>query len=219
MIGYYIDNINIADYGINISSIMGIFNVPKLKDALVINWPDRHGVIIDLSNPVYDERIIEMECWLIAATRIDFITKVNQFITTLLIKPGLRELRIDYLPDKPLYYYCYIKDGLNIEKSGKWNSVKQTGKFNLVLNEPEPFKRVYKFIATESSKQLQLQFSSAPQFTIYWGDGSKSQVSNGTQIQHLYSQEGIYYVNLVGMVNEIRDLTIQPMPEIVWNLL
>lgn len=220
MIRYYIDNQELGSLGVNVSRVSGLFNLPKLKDVLKTSWPNRHGEVVDLSNPIYDIREIELECWIRATSRIDFMNKANQTLLNLFAKPNLRELRVEYDPGKPLLYYCYPAAGVNLNRESRWNASVQVGRFNIKLVEPEPLKRVYKFIANDvqNSRQLHMQFNPSPLFTVFWGDGNFDVVTAGTQVDHYYQADGVYYVSIVGMVNQINGLVTLPELELIWNL-
>lgn len=222
MIKYYIDNIDLATKGIIVSNVKGLFNLPKLKDTLSVNYPSRNGIIVDLSKPIYDVRDIELSCYVKATSRLQFLTLTNELITQLFAKSNLRELRIDYESQKPLFYFVYLKDGLDIEHQAKWNYSNHIGQFSLKLIEPEPLKRVYIFNADNVLNARQLGFlyqEPTQQFTIYWGDGNFDVIRAGTSVSHVYAVDGIYYVSFVGMVNEIQGLVATETLETLWNLL
>jgi len=218
MIRYSIDGIDLQNLGVTVRKAKGLFDLPKLKDPVKTSWPTRHGIMVDLSQPVYDVREITLECAMKADSRLSFLTRLNSIIYTHLYKPNLRQLRVDLVDGKPLHYYCYMQDGIDVELATRWNEANHVGLFTLKLIEPEPFKRVYRFEAGEQL-QLSLQFDTTSQFTIYWGDGSTSTVTSGTtSANHLYDTQGTHYIALVGMVNEIINLESYPNIELVWNL-
>jgi len=222
MIRYYIDSIDLSSLGITVSQAKGLFGLPKVKNALTISYPNRHGILVDLANPIYDVRSIELHCHLSASTRMEFLIRTNELVTTLFAKPNLRELRIDYDSQKPLFYYVYPNDGIAIERESKWDASRQLGQFTLKLLEPEPLKRVFIFEAdnVQNSRHIQLAFDEPnQQFTVYWGDGSYDVVRAGSQIEHEYSTDGRYYISIVGMVNDIGSLTASQNLVVLWNLL
>lgn len=218
MIRYSIDGVDLSSLGIIVQKAKGLFVMPKMKDPLKTSWPTRHGVLVDLSQPVYDVREITLECAIKADSRISFLTSLNSIIYTLLYKPNLRQLRVDLVEDKPLLYFCYMQDGLDVELATKWNEANHIGLFTLKLIEPEPLKRVYMFNAQEQT-QLSLQFDTTSQFAVFWGDGSFNIIAPGiTYANHQYSTQGTYYVALVGMVNAITNFDSYPNLSLVWNL-
>lgn len=219
MIKYYIDRTDLQSLGINVSKSQGLFNLPKLRDTLKTTWPNRHGEIIELSEPIYDVREIELDCYMKAPSRLDFLVNLNNIIYTRFYKPQLRELKIELITGKPLLYYCYMPNGINMELATKWNTETHIGKFKLNLIEPEPFKRVFAFNANvQNSRQITLQYDPSPQFTVYWGDGSYNVITSGTQINHQYQTDGTYYIALVGMIDHINNLVTLPETELIWNL-
>lgn len=218
MIRYSIDGIDLQSLGITVRKAKGLFDLPKLKDPLKTSWPTRHGVLVDLSQPIYDVREITLDCAMKADNRISFLTNLNSVIFTNLYKPNLRQLRVDLVDSKPLHYFCYMQGGIDVDLATKWNDNTHIGLFTLKLIEPEPFKRVYRFEAGEQL-QLSLQFDETSQFAVFWGDGSFNIIAPGiTYANHQYSTQGTYYVALVGMVNAITNFDSYPNLSLVWNL-
>lgn len=217
MIKYSINGIALSTWGVLVSNARGLYDLPKMKAPLAVNWPDRHGEQVDLSAPVYEAREITLECVIMADGRDGFLEGVNTFISGALIGPGLKQLVVEYDTNLPLVFMVYFHAGLDINRQTSWNAEKMAGTFTLKLKEPEPFKKVYKFVAAGETMACNLSFTSNKHVTVYWGDGSKLETNSGTPaLTHEYTAEGIYYIAVTGVVEEITGITTNAT--LVWNL-
>lgn len=218
MISYKIDGVELSTYGIRVSNTKGLHNLPKMKKPLTTSFPDRHGERVDLSSVYYEARDIELDCWIEATSRIYFLTKLNTFITTALVKTGLRQLLVAYDSSKPLCYMCYFESGLDVTRETKWNAARMFGSFTLKLREPEPFKRLYKFTPIEGDMDCNFAINCPTSLTLYWGDGTSTHMPAGeSNAVKNYTTPGItFYIALVGNVNEITSIGTIAVE--IWNL-
>lgn len=216
MISYKLDNVELSTYGVRVKNTEGLHDLPKMKTPLTSDFPDRHGERVDLTSVFYEAREIELECWIEASSRADFLTKLNTFITTALVKTGLRQLVVEYDTTKPLCFLCYFADGLNVTRETKWNAQRMFGTFTLKLREPEPFKKVLKFTATAESLTCNLAFTTPKSVTVFWGDGT-SQAVNATSanLSKTYTA-GTYIIAIVGNANEITNVVTNATT--IWSL-
>ena len=216
---YYIDEINLKDYGIRVESSDGVIDGLKMKSPFSVKWDDEHGETVDLSRPRFDAREITLNCWLrTTGGYMEFANKVTSLISALR-KGGTHRLRIDINPTKPLVYEVYCPDGLAIKK--RWNKELMIGKFSLVLREPEPVKRVLKHIViTEATKKTTISFKSNRLYNVYWGDMTADYDVGGddsktTTIEHTYAKNGDYFIVITGVVEDIKEFKTNAI--VVWN--
>jgi len=213
-LNYLIDGIDFKEWDVTVSESNGMFDLPKLKTPVKIDWPDYHGKVIDLTQKRVDVREIELKCWMKATGKMDFVTKLNSF-SDMFKKDGTQRLTVDIHPTKPLLYEVYCEDGISISK--KWNDNLMIGAFTLKLVEPDPVKRVIRHQRiNEGTKTLTITLTSDKVVTIYWGDGSKEEVY-GTNISrsHQYNKEGVYYAIVAGVIEEITNF--QTSGIVIWN--
>ncbi|MBA4852085.1 hypothetical protein [Emticicia sp. BO119] len=195
---YKIDNVSFASLGVYVMKSVGMQDMPTMKEPLIIDWPDGHGLQVDLVVPRYNAREIELDCFIRAAGKLDFFNKVRTFLQSLQ-KPELCKLEF-WMSDKPVIYMVYLADGVNIEK--QWRANDMFGTFTLKLIEPSPVKRLLKRTGSVSV----LSFSSENPIDIYWGDGTKDLGKFGeVSITHSYSSSGTYYILICGVIEEIED--------------
>lgn len=212
---YSVDGHDFKEYGIYVSSSDGLLNRPKLKDPMSVTWDNYHGQSVDLAHKYYDTREITLSCFCKAESKLDFIKKINDF-QRLFDKNGTNRLVVDVHPVKPLVYEVYCTDAIEVEK--EWNNYLMVGTFKLKLKEPEPVKKVLKYIRVgESTKTCTITLTSAKYLNIYWGDGKVDYDIAGTDlhITHDYADNGDYFPVITGCIDEITSFVTNAI--VVWE--
>ena len=200
---YSLDGVDFKDYGIYVSESSGIIDRPKLKKPFEIDWAECHGKVVDLDVIRVESREITLKCFVKASGKIDFLQKMNTFLH-LFDAVGTRRLMI-MIGDTPLVYEVYNEKGTSVNK--RWSDNLMTGTFDLKLTEPEPVKMVIKH-DTSIRMNFSYHFNCKEFITIYWGDGTKdyfdgSHIEGYYQGDHIYQQEGIYYIMIVGNIDAL----------------
>jgi len=217
---YYLEGVNLKEYGIRVESSTGVLDLPKLKTPASNDWADYHGKVIDLTAKRYEEREITLNCWMKATGKMDFTERLNR-LYEVFRKDGTQRLMIAIHPTKPLVYEVYCEDG--VAPSKRWHDDKMIGTFALKLKEPDPVKRVVRHQRLGvSSSQLTIAFKSDKMVNIYWGDGSVDYDVYGNHtganaITHTYQDNGIYYAVLGGVIEEMEDFNTSGI--LIWNKL
>lgn len=206
---YKIDGIDFLSYGVYVSASDGLQDAPSLKEPQTVNWPGSHGTVVDLAAPRYNNREIELDCFIRASGKLDFFTKVRAFLQAFQ-KPELRKLEL-WIANKPLVYMVYMADGVSIHK--QWHADDMFGTFTIKLIDPLPIKRLLKRTGSVSV----LNFASENPIDIYWGDGTKDLGKFGAlvSITHTYPTNGTYYILVAGVIEEIEDF--QTDAAFVWS--
>lgn len=216
-LSYILDGTDFKEWDIYVSESNGILDRPKLKSPLKVDWDDYHGEVIDLQNKRVEAREITLDCFMKANGKIDFATKLNNFLDVF-SKNGTQRLMIDIHPTKPLVYEVYNESGVSVSK--RWNDELMVGTFSLKLKEPNPVKRVVRHQRiSEATKKLTITVTSNKALTIYWGDGKKDEDVYGENVtvDHEYTNEGIYYAIVAGVIEDITEFSTNGI--IVWNKL
>ena len=217
---YFIEGINFTEFGMRVESSSGVLDLPKLKSPASVDWADYHGKVIDLSEKRYQEREITLNCWLKSSGKMDFVERCNNLFS-LFQKDGTQRLMISIHPTKPLVYEVYCEDGVAVSKS--WHDDKMIGTFYLKLKEADPVKRVVRHQRINSSSaEVSIAFKSDKMINIYWGDGTVDadvygDCTGNNAIKHTYQTNGIYYIIVAGVIEDITDFTTNGI--IVWNKL
>jgi hypothetical protein len=214
-LNYLINDMDILKkWDIHVSDSRGLLDRPKLKPPFKLDWPDYHGQVLDLSRKRVEAREIELDCWMKATGKIDFVMKLNSFLE-IFQADGTQRLTVDIHPTKPLLYEIYNESGVSVEK--RWNDELMVGTFTLKLTEPDPVKRIIRHQRiSEATKTLNITLSSDKAVLIYWGDGEKNEVfGTGVSVSHNYAKDGIYYAMVTGVIEEITNFTSNGIT--VWN--
>lgn len=212
---YLLDGVDFKTYGVYVSGSDGIMNRPKMKAPASLNWDNYHGESVDLSHKFYESREITLSCFIKAESKMDFIKKIAAFEQQF-DKMGTNRLTIDVHPVKPLIYEVYCKDAIEISK--EWSDELMVGTFKLKLIEPEPVKRILKYIRVgESTKTCTITLTSTKYVNIYWGDGSVDYDISGdaVEITHDYSTNGDYFPVITGCIDEISSFDTNAI--VVWE--
>lgn len=200
---YYIDGVNLKDYGVRVSDSKGLVGRTKAKKPRSESWDDYHGVMIDLRHKYVEERTITLSCYIKTENgKGDYVTAVNKF-SQLFDKPGTVRLMIDIHPTKPLVYEVYLEDPIDPDKT--WNDGLMVGVFQLKLKEPNPVKRVLKYMKVgPDTMPATIKMTTRKMVDVYWGDGTVDHdVSGEVSLSHDYQGVGDYYIVVAGCIEEI----------------
>lgn len=214
---YSIDGTDFKNWDIYVSESNGLLDRPKMKSPLSVEWADYHGQIVDLTNKRIEAREITLNCFMKANRKLDFVTKLNDFLEVF-AKDGTQRLVVDIHPTKPLVYEVYNESGLTVSK--RWNDDIMVGTFSLKLKEPDPVKRVVRHQRiSDTSKTLSITITTNKAVTIHWGDGTKSEdiYGDNVTVTHTYSNNGVYYAIISGVIEKISAFKTNGI--VVWNKL
>jgi len=219
-VNYYINGVDFITYGVRVSGSSGLLSGLKMKKPVKVTWPDHHGEVVDLAAPRYESREIILDCFIRADNSTDFIVAMQTFLAAFQ-KSGLQRLMIDVDDDdvdrKPLVYEVYLEDDIDVTK--KWKASQMIGTFTLKLLEPEPVKRVYKFVAETESMSVTMTITTDDPVNIYWGDGGHEYdiTTDSGQQSNEYTTEGTYYIVITGVIDNITDVTTTAT--LIWSKL
>lgn len=213
-VNYSINGKNFKNWEVYVQDSKGITDALPMKEPLKLDWDDYHGEVVDLVRPRFDVREITLECFMKANGPDEFVDRCNTFLGEF-IKPSTQRFMIDLLTTGPLCYEVYFKEGTSITK--RWNSELMIGAFQLKLREPDPIKRLLKFIKTNTTSTVSITLTSNRMLTVFWGDGTKSVNVNGTgiTINHTYATNGTYFIIIAGVIEDVTGFSTTGT--IVWN--
>lgn len=206
-INYYLDNINLKDYGVFVSASTGLIGKPKFKEPVRQSWKTHHGEVVDLSKRYYESRNINLDCFIKAKSKEEFIVKINEFFQ-LFEASGTRRLMVIVDVNRPLVYEVYLSGQVDAKKI--WSDSEMVGTFSLALVEPDPIKKVIKHTREgDITKTLSITITTSKVVDIHWGDGSVTYDVYGTAVAvtHDYAANGTYYAIVAGCIDEITSLT------------
>lgn len=131
---YEIDGKNFKDYGVYVSSSQGLIGGLKPKKGLEAEWPDEHGMTVDVSQMYFESRSITLNCFMVSEDAAEFIERMEAF-SALFYAPGEHVLRVS-VTGKGLEYKVRLADMLNVEKT--FRDSLMVSSFALKLSEDEP---------------------------------------------------------------------------------
>lgn len=214
---YYVNGINIKDFGVYVSDARGLAGRLARKEALTVDWETYHGIVRDRKRPRFKERNIELECFIEASSRFMYIEQLNRFFS-LFDADGTQRLKVDYAGmEKPLVYEVVCNDEADPNKKwGRYNDQTMVGTFVLKLVEDEPVKKVLRHIG-EANSTSTITLTSTKMLNIYWGDGDHSYNVSGTNqtITHTYTDAGEYEIIIAGVIEDITAFSTNEI--VIWD--
>ena len=211
-LNYTINALSFTSIGLYVAESEGVIDLPAPKEYFGVEWPDAHGLVLDLSRPRYKERVITLDCAMIATGPENLILQLNA-LNQELRKPGTKRLRINPIGAKPLVYEVYSSGAVEVKK--KWRDGKIWAQLTLNLTEPQPRKLVYTATGTAS-----LIITSPSPIALYWGDGTSEYVQGVSQTKtHTYggSAGATYYLIVSGEI-EAATLTNLTNLTLLWDI-
>lgn len=197
---YSINGKYFADYGVYVSESNGIGDVLKRKPIRTYDWAEYNGVSVDLSNPRFEAREIELRCFIHADNWEELYENFNTMIRDEFSKSGTQRLLIEVFDETVLPYEVFLADGVEIDKTFRDGEMVATFTLNLV--EPNPIKKVL-YLAETS---LNLAYNSTSETEIFYGNGTKDVVQGNASIvgKTLPSKS---YIIIAGDIKGISNLT------------
>lgn len=198
-VAYSIDGNMFADYGVYVSGSTGITTVPKIKDPLTYNWGSVDGLDYHQDGVRYQERTIQLKCFMEAVSYADLIARSLAFFSLFIANRPLR-LKIA-AGTKPLVYEVICKDSISLDPDLS-HGEKCVGTFTIKLVEPEPVKRVLSGGGTAT-----ITIQSKTPVNIYWGDGSHTYDVSGNNVQASLSHSSGSEIIITGEPNDFTNFS------------
>lgn len=128
-----LDSIDFLTYGVYVSKVEGLFNMPKIKNDSH-DWLDEDGEDFwhDIADQKYDKRKINIYCLILNDTYLGFISQLKAFYDALTVA-NKRLLTTPYLSSD---IECYLEDNISIDRKSRYVGTKQIGVFVLTLTIP-----------------------------------------------------------------------------------
>lgn len=209
---YSLNALSFSSIGLYVAESEGVLDMPGQKEYFSVEWPDAHGLVLDLSRPRYKERVITLECAMVATGPENLQNQLN-VLGQELRKPGTKRLKITPGNAKPMVYEVYSSGAVTVKK--KWRDGKIWARLTLTLTEPQPRKFVY-----TATGAVSLTVTCPSPIALYWGDGSSEYVQGVAQVKtHTYggTTGTVYYLIVSG---EIEAATITNLTNLtlLWDI-
>lgn len=135
-ITYKYNNVDLKTYGVSVAKGRGFIGKPERKEPKKYEFPDEHGYIPDLAVPVFKERTISLDCYIIADNAIDLVTKFNAFSSAMLSVTGLVSFTVTIDATQVFSGNVYTSGISELNKT--FDEGKNVGTFTLTIIEPNP---------------------------------------------------------------------------------
>lgn len=211
-LNYSLNALSFSSIGLYVAESQGVLDMPAPKEYFGVEWPDAHGLVLDLTRPRYKERVITLECVMIATGPENLGLQLSA-LSQELRKPGTKRLRFYPTAAKPLVYEVYSSGAVEVKK--KWRDGKIIARLTLNLTEPQPRKRVYAAAGTVS-----LTVTCPSPIALYWGDGTNEYVQGVAQTKtHTYGgTAGVVYYLIVSGEIEAATITSLTNLTLLWDI-
>lgn len=218
-LGYFIKGQDLkSDLGWTVEDARGLVGRNSTKSESY-DWPDRHGVSVDLFGVRYREKHIELDIFKKFQTKEDAIDGIAE-LKELLSGEGL--FRFQFVGgSRSIVYEVYVPGEINPEIK-KWIDGKVVAKVTVELVEPEPVKKILQFVRTGvDNKTATVNFNANRElYNIYWGDGSMTANVTGetATASHEYTADGEYYIIIAGVIENMTAFasnTVQVWPRFI----
>lgn len=206
-LAYSIDGVDLKDLRCFVEDARGLIGRPAMKAAKRYDWPDRHGVGVDLAQVVFEPRQIELDIWFRVNSKDEAVDKA-MLIKEMVSKPGLRRFLFQ-AGSRFIPYDVYFPEDFDFEIPLWVDGGALSAKFTLVMIEPQPVKRVLKFVKTGSGQETATitMTTNKELFSIYWGDGNVTHnvgaPTGPSTAQHTYTANGEYFITVAGAVEKL----------------
>lgn len=135
-ITYKYNNVDLKTYGVSVAKGRGFIGKPERKEPKKYEFPDEHGYIPDLAVPVFKERTITLDCYIIGSSATDLVTKFNTFSTAMLGVTDLVAFTVA-IDSTTVFTGNVYTSGIS-ELSKTFDEGKNVGTFTLTIIEPNP---------------------------------------------------------------------------------
>ncbi len=165
---YSINGKYFKDYGIYVSSSLGLLDALKRKPIKTYDWPEYHGESLDLSNPKFEAREIVLNCFIKGDNYQEMFDNFRNVVLSEFQKSGTQRLLVEPFGYKALPFEVYLSDEVKIAK--EFSESISIGVFSIKLIEPNPIKKV--LYLTENT--LNLSYNSSKETEIFFVNGEKT---------------------------------------------
>jgi len=165
---YSINGKYFKDYGIYVSSSLGLLDALKRKPIKTYDWPEYHGESLDLTSPKFEAREIVLNCFVKGDNYQEMFDNFRNVVLSEFQKSGTQRLLVEPFGYKALPFEVYMIDEVKIIK--EFSESTSIGVFSIKLIEPNPIKKVL----YTTSDTLNLSYNSSKETEIFFVNGEKT---------------------------------------------
>ena len=165
---YSINGKYFKDYGIYVSSSLGLLDALKRKPIKTYDWKEYHGESLDLTSPKFEAREIVLNCFIKGNNYQEMFDNFRNIVLSEFQKSGTQRLLVEPFGYKSLPFEVYLSDDVKIAK--EFSESTSIGVFSIKLIEPNPIKKVL----YTTSNTLNLSYNSSKETEIFFVNGEKT---------------------------------------------
>lgn len=165
---YSINGKYFKDYGIYVSSSLGLLDALKRKPIKTYDWQEYHGESLDLTSPKFEAREIVLNCFIKGDNYQEMFDNFRNVVLSEFQKSGTQRLLVEPFGYKALPFEVYLSDEVKIAK--EFSESTSIGVFSIKLIEPNPIKKVL----YTTSNTLNLSYNSSKETEIFFVNGEKT---------------------------------------------
>lgn len=209
---YSLNGKSFKDFGVYVSESVGLVGLLERKDVSAYDWGEYHGQSVNLRNPKFREREIELKCFIRGNDWESLFAHFRNFIIKEFGKPGTQRLHIEPMGFKTLPYEVYMKSEVVPEKTFRDGEMFAT--FSLKVIEPNPIKIVLKTLLD----QFKLSYESTTETELFFGDGTKQTARGNVNFTKnyespSYESSGINLISVSGVNADFYEVYTIPTAE------
>lgn len=203
---------NFKDYEVRVSEYNNLVGLLERKDVTTYDWAEYHGVSVNLRNPKFKERELELKCFIRGNNWESLFANFKEFVIGEFSKSGTQRLHIKPFEAKTLAYEVYIKNEVIPEKV--FRDGEMFGVFTLKMIESNPIKIVLK---TPLDK-FNLSYESTTETELFFGDGTKQTARGNVNFTKnyespSYENSGINLISVSGVNADFYEAYTIPTTE------
>ena len=199
LLHYSINGIPFSSFGLYVSDSEGLLDQPERKESIEMDYPDAHGIQIDLSRPRYKARQIRLSCFMVSKNPSEFMDRWLALLAQLQ-RPGTQRIALDGALDKQLVYEVFLAE--RIEPKKTWRETDFLAEFDLSLTEPRPVK----WVLANTHQIVSLTASCRSPLTLSWGDGTQDVLKgDSVTLSHAYPDLAAYHLVVAGELEALQN--------------
>lgn len=209
---YSLNGKSFKDFGVYVSESAGLVGLLERKDITAYDWGEYHGSSVNLRNPKFKEREIELKCFIRGNDWEILFGNFKEFILSEFSKSGTQRLHIEPMGFKTLPYEVYMKGEVVLEKTFRDGEMFAT--FSLKVIEPNPIKVVLRTMLDT----FQLSYESTTETELFFGDGTKQTARGNVNFTKnyespSYESSGINLISVSGVNPDFYEAYTVPSTE------
>lgn len=133
---YKYNGTDLKTFGVRVSKGKGFLGRPERKEPKKYEYPDKHGFLPDLATPVYKEREITLDCFIVAENAISLASMFNSFSSAIMDVTAVVPMLISINGTQIYSGSVYASEISQLNKT--FDQGKNVGTFTITIIEPNP---------------------------------------------------------------------------------